>query len=305
MIYTVTLNPSIDYYLYLNDLKRGETNRSKEEYTTFGGKGFNVSKMLKGMNQETQAIGYVAGKTGKLFEELIKESDLNYHLYNLNDGQTRINVKINEGEETEINANGPSLNDSMINGLMYQLSELKPGDVLVVSGGLSNNSEETLYKKILNCVPSDVLTVVDTSGRALLYSLQAKPFLIKPNFKELQSVYARRIISDQDLIEAMKSLQISGARNVIVSLGKQGACMLCENGHIYVARVRQEKVINTVGAGDCLLAGFLTIYLKTRDYKNSFIFSVACASAKAYSKDFPTKAKIKEVLSHTSFIAIR
>lgn len=304
MIYTLTINPSIDYYMYLDEFFLGKTNRATSEMTVFGGKGFNVSRMLNLMNQENFAYGFVAGDSGRMFESLLRRSNLNYKLFKLNDGQTRINVKIHEHQETEINAAGPYVTEDSINELMYTLSELKKGDVLVISGRIARNNEDNLYKRILYAVGPDVLTYVDTSGRPLLFALQSKPFLVKPNFKELQEVYTQKIQSDEQLISAMRSLQLSGARNVLVSLGKQGACLLKEDGHVYLARCKSKKVINTVGAGDCLLAGFITSYQLTKDPRKSLLMAVACGSAKAYSKDLPNKLQVKEAMMNTTIETI-
>lgn len=300
MIYTVTINPSIDYYIYLDHLALGSTNRSNYERTVVGGKGFNVSRMLDILKQDNFAFGFVAGDTGKMFEGLLSNANLNYRLFKLDNGETRINVKITDHFETEINASGPTIPETALNKLMLALAELEEGDVLILSGSIAQNNEDVLYKRLLNCVNDKVLTVVDTSSRPLIYSLQGHPFLISPNFEEVKEIYANPIKNDEDLINAMKAMQISGARNVLVSLGKQGACLLTQEGNIYMATPQIENVVNSVGAGDCLLAGFVASYLRNKDFKKALMTGVACGSAKAYSKDLPTSTKILDVLSHVS-----
>lgn len=297
MIYTITVNPSIDYHLYLDSFSIGRTNRSNSEQTLIGGKGFNVSRMLNVLNLKSHAIGCIAGDTGRMFNSLLENSGIDYELYELNEGQTRINVKINELIETEINASGPKIPEQVIKTLVTDLSNLKSDDVLILSGSLAKNSEDNIYKRLLHAVDDDVLTIVDTSGRPLLFAIQARPFLVKPNFFELQTLYGKEITCDEDIIDAMKAFQIAGARNVLVSLGKQGACILTEDNHLYHACAKQQKVVNSVGSGDCLIAGFISTYLKTKNFKMSLITGVACGSAKAYSQDLPTPVKIKEVLA--------
>lgn len=286
MIYTITLNPSIDYMVQLKEFTIGEINRSKDEFLVAGGKGINVSLTLKILNVDTTSIVVVAGDTGQYIESYLKIAGFSTEFIHLKRGFSRINVKINAKESTAINGIGPIIELDVIDDIKSKLQNFSKNDVLVLAGNIPLTAPKDIYSQVLEFVNGkDGLVVVDTSGGLLEESLEFKPFLIKPNTDELGELFQTRISGEEDIIQHAKLLQEKGARNIIVSRGDKGSLLLTENGEIYIGTSKGKKVINTVGCGDAMVAGFLAGYLPTRNYLEAYSLAIATSSAKALSNN--------------------
>jgi len=258
MIYTVTFNPALDYVVHLDHLDLGETNRSRQEELYFGGKGVNVSSILRELEVENTALGFVAGFTGNALEESLKAQGIHTDFIHLKAGLTRINVKLKAGKETEINAQGPVIEREALDALFEKLARLQQGDTLVLAGSVPSSLPSDIYEKILDKLKdTGVRTVVDATGQLLLNVLKYHPFLVKPNHRELEEIVGRTLLNVQDIEQAALELQKRGAVNVLVSRGKEGALLLDETGAVHQAAAVGGKPVNTVGAGDSMVAGFL------------------------------------------------
>lgn len=295
MIYTVTLNPALDYVMQVTDLKTGETNRSETEEIQFGGKGINVSVMLSCLGQQTVALGFVAGFTGDLLETLVQATGVDTDFIRLPAGQTRINVKLKEKQETEINAGGPHIAPASFESLCEKLRCLQDGDTLVLAGSIPKSLPQNAYQTLIDCVKNKaVRLVVDATGDMLLSTLCYHPFLIKPNFAELQELWGRPLFTTADIEQAASFLQQKGAKNVLVSLGGDGALLLDETGTTHRVSAPKGRVKNSVGAGDSMVAGFLT---GVKDgYENGLKWGVAAGSATAFRCGLATGADVKRLL---------
>ena len=285
MIYTVTMNPAIDYVVRLESaLMPGAINRSAGEDFQFGGKGINVSNVLRALGRETVALSFTAGQTGAWLERGLVQMGLETRLIRLEQGQTRINVKVKAGEETEINGMGPVIRPEDMECLFGLLDDVAPGDVLVLSGSVPGSLEKDTYERILARLEGrEILAVVDAAGELLTRTLRFRPFLIKPNDRELEDIFHRGMETDGDIVCAARELQKMGARNVLVSLGGNGALLLDESGTVHRCDAPRGTVVNSVGAGDSMVAGFLTGWLETRDYEASLRLGIAAGSATAFS----------------------
>ena len=297
MIYTVTMNPAIDYVVRLaGALCPGRINRSVGEDFQYGGKGINVSNVLRRLGQDTVALGFVAGQTGTWLEQGLKDMGLNTCFVHLEQGMTRINVKVKAGGETEINGLGPVIDGAALERLYQQLNRLEAGDVLVLSGSVPGSLDAGAYARILERLQGrNVLSVVDAAGDLLLQTLPKRPFLIKPNGQELADLFRKPMNEEEDLVEAARELQKRGARNVLVSLAEDGALLLDETGKIHRVATPQGDVINSVGAGDSMVAGFLAGYLETGDYSTALRLGVAAGSATAFSLGLAEKELIEQL----------
>ena len=292
MIYTVTFNPAIDYCLKVENLKFGKTNRSSNEQMYFGGKGINVSLILKELDTPSVALGFVAGFTGKKLENELIESGITTDFIHLKQGNTRINIKLKGEKETEINADGPTVSQDEIEMLFDKLSVLKDGDTLVLAGSIPKSLPDDVYEKILERTKEkDIRIVVDATGNLLINTLKYKPFLIKPNLDELQEIFETELKTDEQIIACAKILQQKGAKNVLVSLGENGAIFIDESGKSYKQKALGGKAVNTVGAGDSMIAGFLSGIEKGTEY--ALKLSCAAAGATATLDTLATKEKIK------------
>jgi 1-phosphofructokinase len=294
MIYTVTISPAIDYVMHLNKMTAGATNRSASEEYYFGGKGINVSVMLRNLGIESVALGFVAGFTGKALEEGLAGQGIKTDFVHLDKGITRINVKIKSDQETEINGQGaiPEMKDFDV--LADKLEHLQSGDILVISGTIPKRLPDDTYDRLLTVASDkDVMAVVDTSGELLLSTLRHRPFLIKPNIDELKDLFG----SDIEPLEGAQKLHAAGARNVIVSLGGKGAMLLAENGEAHYCGVPSGKVLNTVGSGDSMVAGFLAGYTETGDYQKALELGGAAGSATAFTPGLAARETIDRCLS--------
>ncbi|MGN1433891.1 MAG: 1-phosphofructokinase [Ruminococcus sp.] len=298
MIYTVTLNPSIDYVVRLDSLVTGITNRTTSEEYYFGGKGINVSCVLAELDLESTAFGFVAGFTGEAIEKGIRNDKIITDFIRLEKGISRINVKIKAGEETEINCQGPHIEESELERLLNKVDRLKDGDTIVIAGNVPNTMPDDVYERILEKIRGKkVRIVVDATKKLLLNSLKYKPFLIKPNRQELSEIFETEISTESDIEKYAKELQKMGAQNVLISLGGDGAMLIDEFGQKHKQGVLKEKVINTVGSGDSMVAGFIAGYEKEHSYPYALKLGSVCGNATAFLSGLATKEKINELLA--------
>ena len=293
MIYTVTLNPSIDYTVELDKLTAGSLNRCREEYITFGGKGLNVSAILSELGIPTKALGFCAGSTGRLIAEQLSAAGIESDLLELSSGNSRINVKIKAEEETEINAKGPEISHEELEQFFEKLSQVTDGDTLVLAGSIPESVSDDIYEQILSRLSDkSIRTVVDAQGKLLANVLRFEPFLIKPNIFELETLFGESISSDEQVTELARSLRSAGARNVLVSMGQNGSLLVDSNYVVHRLGVCSGNVVSSVGAGDSMVAGFLAGCEKTDDYEFSLRLATACGGATAFSKGTAKKELI-------------
>lgn len=284
MIYTVTFNPAIDYVIHMDKVVPGSVNRTESEEVFFGGKGINVSTVLNNLEVESTVLGFIAGFTGEAIEKHLKEIGIKTWLIALDRGISRINVKIKGGEETDINAQGPEISPEALGKLFYRIEHLEQDDILVLAGSIPSSLPDNIYEGIMKLIDGKgVRTVVDATGDLLVNVLKFKPFLIKPNNHELGEIFGVEITDRDDIIKYAQKLQERGARNVLVSRAGDGAILVAETGEVIEMGVPDGKVVNSVGAGDSMVAGFLTGYLRTGDYKEALRLGTACGSATAFS----------------------
>lgn len=298
MIYTVTFNPAIDYVVHSDsDIKIGQVNRVCREEIYYGGKGINVSIVLNNLGIESVALGFIAGFTGSAVEEGIREYGIKSDFIKLSSGITRVNIKIKGEKETDINAEGPTINENEINMLFSKISKLADGDILVLAGSIPKTLPADIYEKIILMLSGkDIKIIVDTTGDLLLNVLKYSPFLIKPNIFELEEIIGKRLNGDDEVICAAKKLQDMGVENVLVSMGSDGAILISEDGNVYKSGVASGKAVNTVGAGDSMVAGFIAGYIKTDDYGLALKYGSAAGSATALSSGLAQKQDVIEIL---------
>lgn len=298
MIYTVTFNPALDYVVHMSqDLAIGMTNRSDAEEIYFGGKGINVSNVLRELDLPTTALGFIAGFTGKALDEGVAASGITTDFIKLPEGNTRINVKIKAADETEINGQGPKIPDECQKALFEKLDQLKEGDTLVLAGSIPSSLPSDVYERILERLDGrGIRFVVDAIKDLLLNVLKYHPFLIKPNKQELGEMFGVTIDSDDDTVLYAKKLQEKGARNVLISMAGDGSLLVTEDGQILRQGVCKGKVKNSVGAGDSMVAGFIAGYEKSGgDYKVALNLGTACGGATAFSDGLAKKDLIDEL----------
>ncbi|MDD5987200.1 MAG: 1-phosphofructokinase [Eubacteriales bacterium] len=294
MIYTVTFNPAIDYVVHADHLQIGATNRAASEEYYFGGKGINVSTVLHRLGAETTALGFISGFTGEALARGLAEEGFNTDFIRLPDGFTRINVKIKGEKETELNGQGPVITEAACAELFARLEALTPQDTLVISGSVPSSMPEDTYEQILaRTCDKDVRTVVDATGALLLNVLKYRPFLIKPNNDELAEMLHRPADTDEQIVEGARTLRAEGAQNVIVSRGAKGAVMVTEDDQVILQEPILGRTVNSVGAGDSMVAGFLAGYLRTSDYAYALKLGTAAGSATACSPGLATASEIE------------
>lgn len=296
-VYTVTLNPSLDYTVSVENFRLGYTNRTESEFLTVGGKGINVSTVLKNLGIESTALGFVAGFTGQEAVRQLRERGIESGLIMLEEGLTRINVKLQSVEGTEINGQGPDIPEEKFAQLSNRLSELTAGDVLFMSGSIPASLPGDTYMRMMERLAAGVMTVVDASGELLTKVLPLRPFLIKPNHHELGEIFGVTLTDRASVIPYAKKMQEMGAGNVLVSLAGEGAVLLAEDGSIYEAPAPEGKLVNGVGAGDSMAAGFMAGWLEKRDYAHAFHMGVAAGSATAFSEGLATGEEIAALLA--------
>ena len=299
MIYTVTLNPSIDYIVRLDSLVPGITNRTTAEEYYYGGKGINVSCVLAELDLESTAFGFVAGFTGDAIEKGIRNDRIITDFIKLENGISRINIKIKAGVETEINCQGPHISEGELERLFSKIDRISDGDTIVIAGNIPNTMPDDVYERILERIKGkDVRIVVDATKKLLLNALKYKPFLIKPNNHELSEITGVRLTNDKEIAAAAHMMQDKGARNVLVSMAGDGALLLDEHGTVYRIGCPRGKVVNSVGAGDSMVAGFVAGYQQSGgDYEAALRLGTACGSATAFSLGLATKADIDALLA--------
>lgn len=297
MIYTVTFNPALDYTVFLDKMESGKVNRAKKEALFFGGKGINVSVMLRTLGMDTTALGFAAGFTGRALEQGIKSQGVRTDLIFLPEGNTRINVKVKHGEETEINGQGPDITEEAVKELYHKLDMVKEGDTLVLSGSIPGSMPSDTYEKIMRRVSGKgIRTVIDAEGKLLLNVVKYHPFLIKPNHHELGEMFGTVCRTEEEIREYALKLQEMGAENVLVSMAGEGAFLLADTGESFRMGTPQGKTVNSVGAGDSMVAGFLTGYLRTGQYEEALRLGTAAGSATAFSEGLAEKEKIYSLL---------
>lgn len=291
MIYTLTLNPSIDYIMPINQINLGATNYANNEYMLPGGKGINVSRVLSQLDVPNKALGFIAGHTGKFIEDWLEKEEANYEFIPVK-GQTRINVKLKGENETEINGNGPNITQENIQKLKQQISKLTEKDTLILSGSKNKGLPEMFYNELIEiCQKNQVSFVIDTNSKELLQALSAQPFLVKPNQAELGDLFNQEIQTKEEAIKYGKKLQEAGAQNVIVSLGGDGAIFIDEK-QIFIGKSPKGKVLNTVGSGDSMIAGFMAGIEKGQTKEEAFKLAIQSGSATAFNEDLAKKADI-------------
>ena len=301
MIYTMTFNPSLDYIVKVKEFNLGEVNRTYEEEIYAGGKGINVSTVLGNLGIENKAFGFIAGFTGDEIEKRVIKSGCMTDFIKLKSGNSRINVKLKSKEESEINAQGPVIDEEAIDSLYKKLDQLEDGDILILAGSIPNTLPEDMYEKIISYLSNkDIKFIVDATKNLLVNVLKYHPFLIKPNNHELEEIFNVKLNGEEDIIKYAKKLQDMGALNVLISLAGDGAILLTEDGQILKNKAPKGEVKNSVGAGDSMVAGFTAGYIKKKDYKYALKLGIATGSASAFSEDLATKEKIEEIFNNLS-----
>lgn len=293
MIYTVTFNPSIDYIVSVEHFKTGVVNRTKDEKIFPGGKGVNVSMVLGNLGYENTALGFLAGFTGDEISKLLEQKGIKTDFIQVKEGMSRINVKLRSDEESEINGQGPAIEKADIDKLYAKFSALSEGDVLVLAGSIPDVMPRSIYMDIMNYLKDkNINIVVDATKDLLTNVLPYHPFLIKPNNHELGDIFGVTIKDKDDVVKYANELRKMGARNVLVSMAGDGAVLVAEDGSEYRAEAPKGKVLNSVGAGDSMVAGFIAGYLKNHSFKEAFTMGVCTGSASAFSEELATKAEV-------------
>lgn len=298
MIYTVTFNPSLDYVVQVDDFAVGEINRTRTESIYPGGKGINVSLVLQNLGLPSVALGFTAGFSGAEIERLLQEAGCRCDFIAVKAGYSRINTKIISGAETALNGQGPQLSEAELAALFNKLRRLTQDDVLVLAGSIPASLPDNIYEQILELLqPVGTRVVVDATGDLLLKVLKYRPFLIKPNHEELGEFFGRGpLLTEEEILAAAQRLQQQGARNVLVSRGANGALLLDENGKLHKQASPKGTLVNSVGAGDSMVAGFLAGYLQTQDYDAALRLGVAAGSASAFKVWLATREDVEKLL---------
>ena len=294
MIYTVTFNPSLDYIVSIDNFKLGKTNRTITELMLPGGKGLNVSTVLYNLGIENTALGFTAGFVGEELKRLAKETGYSCDFIDIKEGVSRINVKMKDFDGTEINGMGPVIDEGALNALMKKLDMLKNGDVLVLAGSIPSSMPSDIYSRILETLNGrGIRFVVDATNNLLLNVLPFHPFLIKPNNHELGEIFGVTLESKDEVVPYAKKLQEMGAENVLVSMAGEGAVFVDETGKVHQLDAPKGILVNAVGAGDSMVAGFLAGWEEQRNYEHAFKMAVAAGSASAFSELLATKDEIR------------
>ena len=305
MIYTVTFNPSLDYIVEVKNMTLGATNRTSYEQMLPGGKGLNVSFVLKNLGFDTTALGFLAGFVGEEIEARVAETGVTCEFIKLIEGCSRINMKVRNVDGTEVNGMGPVIPAEQVSALMKRLDMLQKEDVLVLAGSIPASMPATIYSDILERLCDDgepaegPLVVVDATKNLLLNVLPYHPFLIKPNHHELGELFGVTLTTREEVVPYAKKLQEQGARNVLVSMGGLGAVLVDETGGVYMSKAPKGTVVNSVGAGDSMVAGFLAGWLEKKDYEHAFRMGLAAGSASAFSENLATSEEVKKVYEDT------
>lgn len=296
MIYTVTFNPSLDYIVSVEDFKPGLTNRTSSELILPGGKGLNVSMVLGNLGIENTALGFVAGFTGEEIVRRIKQMGVRSDLIPVEDGISRINVKLKSIDGTEINGCGPKIGEENVRKLIEKLGALREGDVLILAGSIPGSMPDDMYRRIMERLNGrGVMIVVDATKDLLVNVLSYHPFLIKPNNHELGEIFGAELRTREEVIPYARKMQEMGAVNVLVSMAGEGAVLAAADGSIHSAPAPGGKLVNGVGAGDSMVAGFLAGWMERKDYGHAFAMGIAAGSASAFSEKLATKEEVEAV----------
>lgn len=296
MVYTVTFNPAIDYVVHTGEMKLGAVNRSAAEEMYFGGKGINVSIVLNELGVRSKALGFTAGFTGEAIEKGLADMGIDADFVRLPKGNSRINVKIKSAEETELNGQGPDIDDASLDALFEKLDKLSDGDTLILAGSIPSSLPSDIYERIMQRLSGrNIRMVVDATKELLLNVLKYKPFLIKPNNHELGEMFGVELKTIEEIEEYARRLQEMGAVNVLISMAGDGALLVDENGQTHKKGVCKGEVRNSVGAGDSMVAGFVAGSIDG-DYEYALKLGTAAGGATAFSDGLATKEKIAELL---------
>ncbi len=296
MIYTVTFNPSLDYIVSVDNFKLGLTNRTNEEQILPGGKGLNVSTVLYNLGIQSTALGFIAGFTGHEIEQRMKNVGCICDFIELENGVSRINIKLKSVDGTEINGKGPDITEEAINELLKRLDKLKAGDTLVLAGSIPDSVPDSIYKDIMKRLSDrGVRFVVDATKELLLNVLDCHPFLIKPNNHELGEIFGVEVKTREAVSEYAEKLKEMGAQNVLVSMAGEGAVLLDEYGELHMHEAPKGKLINAVGAGDSMVAGFLAGYAESGDFEQAFKMGISAGSASAFSELLASKEEVMAI----------
>lgn len=303
MIYTVTFNPSLDYIVDVENFKTGIVNRTCNEIIYPGGKGINVSIVLKNLGYDSTALGFSAGFTGSEIVRMLEEKGVKSDLIPVEKGLSRINVKLRSNEESEINGQGPAIEAADIDKLYKQLDKLTEDDVLVLAGSIPSVMPSSMYMDIMKYLKDkNIKIVVDATKELLTNVLPYGPFMIKPNNHELGEIFGVTISDKDDVVKYAKKLQEKGARNVLISMAGDGAVLVTEDGQEFRAEAPKGELKNSVGAGDSMVAGFIYGYLENKDYKDAFKYGVCTGSASAFSEELATKAEVEALLDRSKYL---
>lgn len=301
MIYTVTFNPSLDYIVDLTEFVEGKVNRTEKEIIFPGGKGINVSIVLKNLGFDNTALGFSAGFTGQEIIKLLDEKGVKSDFIKVENGLSRINVKVRAQKESEINGQGPEISEENIKELYAKLDKLTDGDVLIISGSIPSTMPESMYMDIMKYLENKNLKIaVDATKDLLMNVLPYGPFVIKPNNHELGEIFGVELTDKDETIRYARKLQEMGAKNVLVSMAGEGAVLVAEDGKEYKKEAPKGKLVNSVGAGDSMVAGFIAGYLSTGDYKDAFDMGVCTGSASAFSEELATRAEVEKLLKENA-----
>ena len=303
VIYTVTYNPSLDYIVSVKDFRPGMTNRTSSELVLAGGKGINVSIVLGNLGIKSTALGFIAGFTGDEIVRRLHNGGINSEFIKINDGISRINIKLKSIDGTEINGQGPHIDSSHIEQLMNRLRRLESGDVLVLAGSIPAGISDNIYKDIMDMLKDKgVQIVVDATSRLLTNVLEYNPFFIKPNQHELGDIFNVTLNTQEEVIPYALELKKMGAVNVCVSMGGKGAILVADDGNVYKAKAPDGILKNSVGAGDSLVAGFLSGWIEKKDYEYAFRKGVATGSASAFSERLATNGEVNDLIGKVTII---
>ena len=297
MIYTITFNPALDYISQVDNFEVGKINRTKTEKILPGGKGLNVSIVLKNLGLESTALGFIGGFTGEELQRRIEAQGIKTDFIKVNNGMTRINVKISSDMETALNGNGPEILEEDIQELLEKIENIKKEDIVILAGNVPKGINNNIYEIIcVNLERNGVTFIVDATKELLINILKYKPFLIKPNKEELEETFKVKINTKEDIITYAKEMQKMGAQNVLVSLGGDGAILITSDNQVLQSNAPKGKVLNTVGAGDSMVAGFLAGYIERKNYEFALKIGISSGSASAFSMDLATKEDVEKLL---------
>lgn len=296
MIYTITFNPALDYIMVVPSCRNGEVNRTESEKIMAGGKGINVSIVLNNMGVENTALGFISGFTGGAIENILADMNCKTDFIKLDNGFSRINVKIKSDTETEINSQGPDISDGAVKKLYEKLDSLNDGDTLVLAGSIPSSLSDSIYCEIMDYLKDKKLNiVVDATKDLLVNVLKYKPFLVKPNNHEIGEIFGVELKTRNEVVPYAKKMQEMGAKNVLVSMAGEGAVFVGENGEVYESEAPKGKLVNSTGAGDSMVAGFLAGYMEKQDFMYALKMGLSAGSASAFSENLATKEEILNV----------